>query len=100
MSLDLNTLLKDWPHEFGSIKVRKVAGLDGREKLQLRIDLGLLQMEMDGRPDGQRPHNCESYFIYHQRRALRAAERGEEYQLTPSNAANCSRRESSTTTAI
>src|SRR3982751_6119354 len=83
MSLDLNTLLKDWPHEFGSIKVRKVAGLDGREKLQLRIDLGLLQMEMEGRPDGQRPHNCESYLVYHQRRALRAAERGEEYQLTP-----------------
>ena len=83
MSLDLNTLLKDWPHEFGSIKVRKVPGLDGREKLQLRIDLGLLQMEMEGRPDGQRPHNCESYLVYHQRRALRAAERGEEYQLSP-----------------
>src|SRR5262249_31582940 len=83
MSLDLNSLLKDWPHESGAIKVRKVPGLDGREKLQLRIDLGLLQMEMDGRPDGQRPHNCESYLIYHQRRALRAAERGEDYELTP-----------------
>ena len=83
MSLDLNSLLKDWPHEPGAIKVRKVKGLDGREKLQLRIDLGLLQMEMDGRPDGQRPHNCESYLVYHQRRAIRAAERGEEYELTP-----------------
>ena len=40
MSLDLNSLLKDWPHEPGSIKVRKITGLDGREKLQLRIDLG------------------------------------------------------------
>ena len=83
MSLDLNTLLNDWPHESGAIKVRKVPGLDGREKLQLRIDLGLLQMEMEGRPDGQRPHNCESYLVYHQRRAVRAAERGEEYELTP-----------------
>ena len=83
MSLDLNSLLRDWPHEPGAIKVRKVQGLDGREKLQLRIDLGLLQMEMDGRPDGLRPHNCESYLVYHQRRAVRAAERGEEYQLTP-----------------
>ena len=83
MSLDLNSLLKDWPHESGAIKVRKVSGLDGREKLQLRIDLGLLQMEMEGRPDGQRPHNCESYLVYHQRRAVRAAERGEEYELTP-----------------
>jgi UvrB/uvrC motif len=83
MSLDLNSLLKDWPHESGTIKVRKVPGLDGREKLQLRIDLGLLQMEMNGRPDGQRPHNCESYLVYHERRAVRAAERGEEYELTP-----------------
>ena len=83
MSLDLNTLLNDWPHETGAIKVRKVPGLDGREKLQLRIDLGLLQMEMEGRPDGQRPHNCESHLVYHQRRAVRAAERGEEYELTP-----------------
>ncbi|HEX3817032.1 MAG TPA: hypothetical protein VHW03_01950, partial [Chthoniobacterales bacterium] len=82
MSLDLNTLLQDWPHENGTIKVRKVPGLDGREKLQLRIDLGMLQMEMDGRPDGQRPHNCESLLTYHQRRAARAESRGEEYDLT------------------
>jgi hypothetical protein len=87
MSLDLNSLLKDWPHESGAIKVRKIPGLDGREKLQLRIDLGLLQMEMDGRPDGLRPHNCESYLFYHQRRALRAAERGEDYELTPEQCA-------------
>ena len=40
MSLDLNSLLRDWPHEPGAIKVRKIIGLDGREKLQLRIDLG------------------------------------------------------------
>jgi len=82
MSLDLNTILKDWPHENGNVKVRKIAGLDGREKLQLRVDLGVLQMEMTGRPDGQRPHNCESLLEYHQRRAVRAAEKGEDYELT------------------
>lgn len=82
MTLDLNSLLQEWPHENGTIKVRKVPGLDGREKLQLRIDLGLLQMEMEGRPDGQRPHNCESLLVYHQRRAARAEERGDEYTLT------------------
>ena len=83
MSLDLNTLLNDWPHESGSIKVRKILGLDGREKLQLRIDLGLLQMEMSGRPDGHRPHNCESLLQYHERRAARAQSRGDEYELNP-----------------
>ena len=38
MSLDLNTVLKDWPYESGTVKVRKITGLDGREKLQLRVD--------------------------------------------------------------
>src|SRR5437764_2413035 len=87
MSLDLNTILQDWPHENGNVKVRKIAGLDGREKLQLRVDLGVLQMEMIGRPDGQRPHNCESLLEYHQRRAVRAAEKGEDYELTPEECA-------------
>ena len=82
MSLDLNSLLQDWPHESGSIKVRKILGLDGREKLQLRIDLGILQMEMTGRPDGVRPHNCESLLQYHQRRAARCEARGDTYELS------------------
>ena len=82
MSLDLNTILKDWPHESGTIKVRKVAGLDGREKLQLRIDLGMLQMELTGRPDGVRPHNCESLLAYHQLKAAHALAQGDTYDLT------------------
>ena len=82
MNLDLNTLLRDWPHEPGAIKVRKIIGLDGREKLQLRIDLGVLQMEMTGRPDGARPQGCESLLAYHQQRAARAVQRGENYELT------------------
>jgi hypothetical protein len=87
MSLDLNTILKDWPHENGNIKVRKITGLDGREKLQLRVDLGVLQMEMSGRPDGQRPHKCESLLEYHQKRAARAEEKGQPYDLTPEQCA-------------
>src|SRR6266403_2104238 len=87
MSLDLNTILKDWPHENGNVKVRKITGLDGREKLQLRVDLGVLQMEVTGRPDGEHPHNCESLLEYHQRRAARAAGKGEDYELTPEECA-------------
>jgi hypothetical protein len=87
MSLDLNTILKDWPHQNGSIKVRKIVGLDGREKLQLRIDLGVLQMEINGRPDGVRPYGCESLLDYHQRRAALAEEGENEYALTPEQCA-------------
>src|SRR5919108_3596847 len=87
MSLDLNTILKDWPHESSSIKVRKITGLDGREKLQLRVDLGVLQMEVTGRPDGRRPHNCESLLEYHQKRASRTEQKGDTYELTPEQCA-------------
>src|SRR6478672_11084195 len=82
MSLDLNDLLRDWPHEPGQIKVRKILGSDGREKLQLRIDLGLIQMEMHGRPDGLEPHDCESLLDYHLRRAERAAKKEAAYELS------------------
>lgn len=82
MSLDLNDLLRDWPHEPGQIKVRKILGSDGKEKLQLRIDLGLIQMETSGRPDGLEPHDCESLLEYHTRRAERAEKKGESYELS------------------
>ena len=82
MSLDLNDLLRDWPHEPGMIKVRKILGTDGKEKLQLRIDLGVIQMETSGRPDGQEPHNCESLLEWHQRRAERAQKKSATFTLT------------------
>lgn len=82
MSLDLNDLLRDWPHEPGQIKVRKILGADGKEKIQLRIDLGLIQMETSGRPDGQEPHDCESLLEYHIHRAERAEKKGEKFELT------------------
>src|SRR5205823_11032847 len=90
MSLDLNTILKGWSHESGSIKVRKIAGLDGREKLQLRVDLGVLQMEVAGRPDGRRPHGCESLLEYHQKRAARIQQKGESYEDRKSTRLNSS----------
>ncbi len=64
------------------IKVRKILGSDGREKLQLRIDLGLIQMEAHGRPDGQEPHDCESLFAYQQGRAQKSEKKSEQFVLT------------------
>ncbi|HWB52754.1 MAG TPA: UvrB/UvrC motif-containing protein [Tepidisphaeraceae bacterium] len=64
ISKDIAPVLSDWEYEPGTINVRKVAGLDGRPKLQMRLDLGLLQMEMTGRPDGKRPHGHESLLDY------------------------------------
>lgn len=83
MSLDLNDLLRDWPHEPGQLKVRKILGSDGKEKIQLRIDLGLIQMETTGRPDGTEPNGFESLLEYHQFRAKKAENNGEPYLLEP-----------------
>jgi UvrB/UvrC motif-containing protein len=83
MSLDLNDLLRDWPHEPGQIKVRRILGTDGKEKIQLRIDLGLIQMETTGRPDGERPFGCESLLNYHVALAQEKETAHEAYQLSP-----------------
>ncbi len=39
-------------------------------------------MEMTGRPDGVRPHGCESLLEFHQQRAARSVQRGENYELS------------------
>src|ERR1700689_1967152 len=83
MSLDLNDLLRDWPHEPGQIKVRRILGSDGKEKIQLRIDLGVIQMETTGRPDGERPHGCESLLSHHLTLAQEKETAHEKYILSP-----------------
>ncbi len=65
---DLTELLQTWPYEPGRVNARRITGRDGRPKLQIRIDLGILQMEIDGRPDGERPHGFESLLAYQQDR--------------------------------
>jgi hypothetical protein len=63
-SKDILPLLKGWDYEPGTINVRKVNGVDGKPKLQMRLDLGLLQMELTGRPDGAKPHGYDSLLEY------------------------------------
>ena len=64
MTSDIGTILSDWPYEPGQVTVRKIIGDDGRDKLQLRLDLGLLQMELTGRPDGRRPYGFDTVLEY------------------------------------
>jgi hypothetical protein len=61
---DISRVLQDWDFEPDETSVRIVHGEDGRELIQLRLDLGLLQMEVSGRPDRQRPHGFESWLDY------------------------------------
>ena len=65
MNYDISSILAKWQHKSGEVTVRCITGCDGRPKIQMRLDLGLLQMEKEGRPDGGRPYGCESLLEYH-----------------------------------
>jgi hypothetical protein len=69
MDFDISHILEKWEYQPGQVVVRRLKGKDGRQKIQLRVDLGLLQMNARGRPDGKRPLGHESLFEY-QRKQL------------------------------
>ena len=61
---DIDTVLKGWEFKPGEVSARLFKARSGREVLQMRVDLGVLQMETDLRPDGTRPHGAETYYDY------------------------------------
>lgn len=94
MSLDIDPILSDWPYRPDEITVRAIEGADGRRKIQLRLDLGVMQMEVDGRPDGRKIHGCESWLAYHQDRQREhdaANPDGVPYLLEPEDCAELMR---------
>jgi hypothetical protein len=74
---DIRRLLRSWPYD-PEQPARLVRGDDGREVLQVRTPLGLEQLEMQGRPDGARPHGVESALEFHRKRLARAEAAGRE----------------------
>ncbi len=65
MSDDLHSILRGWDYQPGRVIARWIEGDDDRPRIQLRLDLGILQMEPTGRPDGARPHGHLSLLDYH-----------------------------------
>lgn len=68
MNFDISDLLSHWEYQAGQIVVRRFKGKDGKEKIQLRVDLGLLQMDAFGRPDGKKPFGHETLYEHYQAR--------------------------------
>jgi hypothetical protein len=66
MNFDISHLLDQWDFQPGMASVRKFIGKDGVEKIQLRLDLGLLQMNSAGRPDGKHPLGYPSLHDFYQ----------------------------------
>jgi hypothetical protein len=64
---DISEVLKGWDYDLRQeMMVRRIMGNDGKVKIQMRLDLGILQMEEEGRPDGKRPHGKESLLSYYE----------------------------------
>jgi hypothetical protein len=68
MNFDISQLLDQWDFVPGQVVVRRFIGKDGRAKIQLRVDLGVLQMNAHGRPDGKRPFGHPSLFDFQESR--------------------------------
>jgi hypothetical protein len=71
MDFDISHLLDQWEYQPGQVVVRRFKAKNGREKIQLRVDLGLLQMNAEGRPDGKRPFGYPSLFEHYRARLHR-----------------------------
>jgi hypothetical protein len=91
MDFDISHLLDQWDYKPGQVVVRRLKGRDGMQKIQLRVDLGLLQMNAEGRPDGKRPFGHPSLLEYYQARLEqhRAAHDGSDgdFELKPEDCA-------------
>lgn len=91
MSKDITSILHGWEHDPDDFQVRIVAGDDGHDKLQMRVDLGVIQMEIDGRPDGVRPFDADS-LLDHYETKFRLHPHGTDFPLD-SNACGALMRE-------
>jgi hypothetical protein len=76
-NFDLNDLLKDWNYDPESA-ARITRGADGREIMQVRTPLGVEQFELEGRPDGAKPHGAASAFEFYRARLERLRGVGKE----------------------
>ncbi len=82
-TFDLRQYLTSWPYDPDDDS-RFARLTDGRTVLQVRLPLGIEQYEVDGRPDGLRPHGQDSLLeLYEDRFAkAQAAGHAESFQLS------------------
>lgn len=64
MHQDIDDALRGWDYNPSLVQARLVQARDGRQIIQLRVDLGILQIETADKPDGSRPHGHATYLDY------------------------------------
>ena len=85
---DIDSILRSWEFQPGEVTARLLKARDGRQVLQMRVDMGVLQMETELRPDGQRPHGAETYYDYLVGEVIRE---GGEFRLSKEQCAEADR---------
>lgn len=91
MNQDIDFVLEGWEYKPGAVQARLVQARGGRQVLQMRVELGALQMEVAGRPDGARPHGHLTYFDYLKEQARLAAKMGGKFTLDDEQAEEADR---------
>ena len=69
----IDHILKDWPFDPFAVNVRMIED-NANLILQMRVDMGILQLEANGRPDGKRPHGASTYYEFLKKKAAADAE--------------------------
>lgn len=81
MSRDIDGALDGWAYKPDVVQARVIEAADGRDVIQMRLDLGVLQLELSGRPDGLKPHGHRTYFDFLKSLATAATVAGKPFAL-------------------
>ncbi len=81
MKKDIDAALANWDYKAETIQARQVTAHDRRTVLQMRLDMGIVQMEAVDRPDGTRPHGHATYFDFLKAKSAAAVAANRDFQL-------------------
>jgi hypothetical protein len=82
---DIDFILEGWEYKPDMVQARLVQAPGNRQVIQMRVDLGLLQIETVGRPDGVKPHGHATYLAYLREQARLAERNDSKFVLTEEN---------------
>jgi hypothetical protein len=67
MNDDIHHILETWRYDPSEdITVRLIEGDDGTPKIQMRVDMGVIQMNLDGHPAGEKTGRFDSWLEYYE----------------------------------
>jgi hypothetical protein len=81
VNFDISHILNNWEFQPGKVMVRRFKGRDGTDKIQLRLDLGIVQMNADGRPDGKQPHGHPTLLDFYTAKIAEIPEPAEPFEV-------------------